>query len=144
MTVIPLRLIHYTRTELPWWSKTAKEYAYTAKEMILGGWPPRIEGQGNSIYLADNFLGGLAAKQNRWTAKSSSRQGKPTPAKKIISLAATNRQVNYIPWRPYTTKYIAFLGDHFPPRMYLSLAAASGKVIYFPWRTPTAKVIYFS
>jgi len=27
--------------------------------------PLRIEGQGNSIYLADNFLGGLAAKQNR-------------------------------------------------------------------------------
>lgn len=26
---------HYTRIELPWWPKTAKEYTKTAKQMIL-------------------------------------------------------------------------------------------------------------
>ena len=32
--------IHYTKTELPWRPKTAKETTKTAKEMILGGQPP--------------------------------------------------------------------------------------------------------
>ena len=46
----------YTKTELPLRSKTTKKSTKTAKNMILGGWPPcnppRIEIEENSITLA--------------------------------------------------------------------------------------------
>jgi len=36
---LSLTLTHYTKLELPWQPKTAKEYTKTAKKIILGGWP---------------------------------------------------------------------------------------------------------
>jgi hypothetical protein len=32
--------VHYPKLELPWRPNTAKENTKTAKETILGGWPP--------------------------------------------------------------------------------------------------------
>jgi len=63
--------VHYTKTELPWRPKTAKESTKTAKEMILGGWPPskiRQKLRDKEIQFSwlpaakDYFFGGLAAK----------------------------------------------------------------------------------
>ena len=68
---LSLSLTHYTKLELPWQPKTAKEYTKTAKKnhswrLAAKQNPPRIEGQGNMIYLAASRQGyfscGLAAK----------------------------------------------------------------------------------
>jgi hypothetical protein len=37
---------HYHRTKISWWPKTAKEYRKTAKEIVIGDQPSRMNRQG--------------------------------------------------------------------------------------------------
>ena len=119
--------MHYPKLELPWQPNTAKENTKTAKEMILGGWPPskiRQEWSAKEIQfqfpwlLAAKycFLGGTAAKKTRTPAKSTQRQENLTTAKEIKILGchdppwkthflAAHTCLGYmVPWLPLPAK----------------------------------------